>query len=78
MCGVPCWQPLPYNGRSTKATQTADPERLELTVRIGIHTGPVVFGPVADNLPMDYTVIGDTANVAARLRASRRAGNDPR
>ena len=40
----------------------------ELEVRIGIHTGPVVFGPVSDNLSMDYTVIGDTANVAARLQ----------
>src|SRR6516162_4224695 len=40
----------------------------ELEVRIGIHTGPVVFGPVADNLSMDYTVIGNTANVAARLQ----------
>jgi class 3 adenylate cyclase len=40
----------------------------ELEVRIGIHTGPVVFGPVADNLSMDYTLIGDTANVAARLQ----------
>src|SRR6516225_7588102 len=38
----------------------------ELEVRTGIHTGPVVFGPVSDNLSMDYTVIGDTANVAAR------------
>ena len=46
----------------------ANPELFELTVRIGIHTGPVVFGPVADNLAMDYTVIGDTANVAARLQ----------
>ena len=47
---------------------TADLELDELQVRIGIHTGPVVFGPVADNLSMDYTVIGDTANVAARLQ----------
>jgi class 3 adenylate cyclase/tetratricopeptide (TPR) repeat protein len=46
----------------------ADSELFTLTVRIGIHTGPVVFGPVADNLAMDYTVIGDTANVAARLQ----------
>src|SRR5262252_5706315 len=47
---------------------TVDPELDELQVRIGIHTGPVVFGPVADNLSMNYTVIGDTANVAARLQ----------
>ncbi len=43
-------------------------DQLNLPVRIGIHTGPVVFGPIGDNLPMDYTVIGDTANVAARLQ----------
>jgi class 3 adenylate cyclase/tetratricopeptide (TPR) repeat protein len=43
-------------------------DNLELPVRIGIHSGPVVFGPVADRFPMDYTAIGDTANVAARLQ----------
>ena len=45
-----------------------DSNRLNLPVRIGIHTGPVVFGPVGDKLPMDSTAIGDTANVAARLQ----------
>src|SRR5438270_7542352 len=42
--------------------------KLDLPVRIGIHTGPVVFGPVADGFPMDHTAIGDTANVAARIQ----------
>jgi class 3 adenylate cyclase len=45
-----------------------DADKLSLPVRIGIHTGPVVFGPIADKLPADYTAIGDTANVAARLQ----------
>jgi hypothetical protein len=36
-----------------------------LSVRIGIHTGSVVFGPLTGNLPMDSTAIGDTANLAA-------------
>ncbi len=55
-------------------SETADPERPELTVRIGINTGSVVFGPVSDNLSMDYTVIGDTANVAARLQQAAEPG----
>jgi tetratricopeptide (TPR) repeat protein len=41
---------------------------MDLPVRMGIHSGPVVFGPVGDKLPMDSTAIGDTANVAARLQ----------
>ncbi len=40
---------------------------LNLPVRIGIHTGPVVFGSVGGNLGLD-TAIGDTANLAARLQ----------
>src|SRR5205823_11433213 len=54
--------------------ERGDPELFALTVRIGIHTGLVVFGPVADKLSMDYTVIGDTANVAARLQQAAEPG----
>lgn len=43
-------------------------EKFHVPVRIGIHTGPVVFGPIGGRAPMDYTAIGDTANVAARLQ----------
>jgi class 3 adenylate cyclase/tetratricopeptide (TPR) repeat protein len=55
--------------RALGATEDArDADKLDLPVRIGIHTGPVVFGPVANGFPMDYTAIGDTANVASRIQ----------
>jgi class 3 adenylate cyclase/tetratricopeptide (TPR) repeat protein len=46
----------------------ADADRRDLPVRIGINTGPVVFGPVGGDLATQPTAIGDTANVAARLQ----------
>lgn len=40
-----------------------------LSIRIGINTGPVVVGTVGNDLKMDYTAIGDTTNLAARLQS---------
>jgi class 3 adenylate cyclase/tetratricopeptide (TPR) repeat protein len=39
-----------------------------LRARIGIHTGTVVVGTVGNDLKMDYTAVGDTTNLAARLQ----------
>ena len=41
---------------------------VEVEVRIGLHTGMVIVGAIGDNLRMDYTAVGDTTNVAARLQ----------
>src|SRR5262245_5852383 len=40
----------------------------DLTIRMGLNTGPVVIGTIGDNLRMDYTAVGDTTNLAARLQ----------
>jgi class 3 adenylate cyclase len=39
-----------------------------LHMRIGLNTGLVVVGKIADDLRMDYTAVGDTINVASRLQ----------
>jgi class 3 adenylate cyclase len=39
-------------------------------VRQGLNTGLVVVGSIGTDLRMDYTAVGDTTNVAARLQQS--------
>ncbi len=43
-------------------------------VRMGAHTGMVVVGKIGDNLRMDYTAVGDTTNIAARLQQLAQPG----
>ena len=56
-------------------TATLRRERgLELAVRIGLNTGPVVVGKIGDDLRMDYTAQGETVNLAARLQQAATPG----
>jgi AAA ATPase-like protein/adenylate/guanylate cyclase family protein len=40
---------------------------VEFRMRMGINTGRVVVGAIGRDLRMDYTAVGDTTNLAARL-----------
>ena len=45
-----------------------------LQMRIGLNTGLVVVGKIGDDLRMDYTAVGDTTNLAARMQQMARPG----
>jgi class 3 adenylate cyclase/tetratricopeptide (TPR) repeat protein len=47
----------------------------DLQMRIGINTGLVVVGRIGDDLRMDYTAVGDTTNLAARMQQVARPGS---
>ena len=47
------------------------PERVHaMQNRIGIHTGSMVTGNMGSTQRMNYTMMGDTVNIAARLESS--------
>ena len=48
---------------------------IEFKMRIGINSGPVVVGAIGDDLRMDYTAVGDTTNLAARMEQEARPGS---
>jgi class 3 adenylate cyclase/tetratricopeptide (TPR) repeat protein len=47
----------------------------EFKMRIGINSGPVIVGSIGDDLRMDYTAVGDTTNLAARMEHAARPGH---
>ena len=56
------------------AAQLGGEHGVELRLRMGLNTGPVVVGRIGDDLRMDYTAIGDTTHVAARLEEMAEPG----
>jgi PAS domain S-box-containing protein len=58
-------------------TERSVSEQSEVSVGIGVHYGPAVFGDIGDTRNITFTVIGDTVNTAHRLEQLTRSVASP-
>ena len=72
MCSLAIQQRL--QDATGEGASGAGPLLAKVRLRMGLNTGPVVVGRIGDNLRMDYTAIGDTTNMAARLQGLAQPG----
>jgi adenylate cyclase len=64
---------LDMQQRLKKVNQTLAGEgKPEVSIGVGIHTGEVIAGAIGSSRRLDYTVIGDTVNVASRIESMTR------
>ena len=68
-CGLDMARAVDELGKELSAK---DP--IDLRIRVGINTGPVVVGVVGSQVASEYTAMGDAVNVAARMQSLARPG----
>jgi len=56
------------------STQFRHDHGVEILLRLGLNTGLVVVGRIGDDLRMDYTAVGNTTHLAARLQTLAEPG----
>src|SRR2546429_1066059 len=56
------------------ADQVRQTHQVEIQIRVGLNSGAVVVRPISNDLHMDYSAIGQTTHVAARMEQMAAAG----
>ena len=72
--GVRCAIEMRRNFRNLVGAGAVGDDARHLDVHIGVNTGKVVAGTVGSPRRMEYTALGDTVNVAARLEGVAKKG----
>ena len=68
--GVRAALELLQEARSLSAALKAQ-QQIDFSVRISLSTGPVILGPLQDDLEYTYSALGGTVNLAAQLEAAK-------
>ena len=50
-------------------------EGVPIQIRVGLNSGEVVVGAIGNDLKMDYTAVGQTVHLAARMEQMATAGS---
>ena len=74
MPNVPAGAALQIVQRSQESHKNFTNPEYHLTFRVGVTTGPAIVGNVGTRQLFNYTVIGDTVNLAQRLQSSAQPG----
>ena len=57
------------------AMEFSAPQGIPIQIRVGLNSGEVVVGSIGNDLHMDYTAIGQTAHLAARMEQMAMPGS---
>ena len=73
-----CYAALRMQERSRRTPRSVRREHgVDVQIRVGLNSGEVVVRAIGSDLRMDYTAVGQTTHLAARMEQLATPGHDP-